>query len=73
MTLTDGIEVEIAFEDGHASDPRSTGNAPHTVLGDPAVAEGDDWDLIDLEWRAEEFAAVDARERGLSFISEDSP
>ena len=67
MNLTDEIKVEIAPEDGHASDPRRTGNAPHTVLGDPAVAEGDDWDLIDLEWRAEEFAAVDAHERGLSF------
>ena len=67
MTQTHEIEVEIAFEDGHASDPRSTDNAPHTVLFDPADAQGDDWDLIDLEWRANESAAVDAYERGLSF------
>ncbi len=66
-TPTDEIEVEIAFGDGHASDPRSTGNAPHTVLSDPAGEEGDGWDLIDMEWRAEESAAMDAHERGLMF------
>ena len=51
----------------HEPDPRSAGNDPHTVLCDPAGAEGDEWDLIDLEWRAEESAAMDAHERGLSF------
>ncbi len=67
MTPTDAIEVGIAPEDGHASDPRSVGNDPHAVPCDPADAEGDDWDVIDLEWRANESAAMDAYERGLSF------
>ena len=67
MIVTDEIEVEIAPEDGHETYPRSTGNAPHTFLCDPAVAEGDEWELLDLEWRAEESAAMDAYERGLMF------
>ncbi len=67
MTLTDEIEVEIAFEDAHEPVPRSVGNDPHAVHCDPAGAEGDEWDLIDMEWRAEEFAALDAHERGLNF------
>jgi len=67
MTLTDEIEVEFSREDAHEPDHRSAGEDPHIVLGVPAVAEGDDWDLIDLEWRANESAAMDAYERGLMF------
>ncbi len=67
MTPTDEFEVEIAPEDAHEPDHRSAGEDPHIVLGVPAGAEGDDLDLVDLEWRAEESAAVDAHERGLSF------
>ena len=67
MTVTDEIEVEFAPEDAHEPVPKSVGNDPHTVLVDPVVAEGEEWDLIDLEWRANESAAMDAYERGLSF------
>ena len=67
MTPTEEIEVEFDPEDAHEPDPRSAGNDPHTVLCDPAGTEGEEWDLVDLEWRAEESAAMDAHERGLSF------
>ncbi len=67
MMMPDAIEVGIAPEDAHEPDPWDAGNDPHTVPCDPVVAEGDDWDLIDLEWRANESAAMDAYERGLNF------
>ena len=67
MMMPDEIEVGFAPEDAHEPDPRGVGNDPHTVPCDPAGAEGEEWDLVDLEWRAEESAAMDAYERGLSF------
>ena len=50
-------------------------NVPHPRVGGTDynagryVSEGEDdgWDPIDLEWRAEESAALDAHERGLIF------
>jgi hypothetical protein len=67
MTPTDENEVEFDPEGAREPVPRSVGVDPHAVLCDAAGAEGDDWDLVDLEWRANESAAMDAYERGLSF------
>ena len=64
--MPDEIAVEIDTEGAHEPEPRSTGDDPHTVHCKPAGAD-DEWYMFDLEWRAEEFAAVDAHERGLNF------
>lgn len=63
-TTSGGTEAQPDRLEAH--DPRSAGTETHAV---PSIAAGSDagWDLLDLELRAEESAAMDAYERGLIF------
>ena len=64
-TTTSG-GTEALSDRREARDPRSAGDEAHAALS-ILVNSDDDWDMLDLEWRAEESAAMDAYERGLIF------
>ena len=58
--------VEPDPGDADLPHPRIGGTDSHAERCGSGVAD-DEWDASDLEWRAEESAALDAHERGLIF------
>ncbi len=54
----------VVFVDGTERRTPSDGSLPAPVRREVA---DDDWDMTDLDWRAEESAAMDAYERGWIF------
>lgn len=67
QTMWDEAEIASVAENSHESDPRTVSNDSQADHYDPADTD-EEWDMTDLESRAEEYAFQEAHERGLIFF-----